>query len=809
MKIFVAVSLLFFSAFVSFAPAFADDVAYENELARQWKLMPRAPKILRDPSTESWQVYGLNGTPRLTASDGAIGGKALKVKVKSAAPNPWDIGVQAHNQVKISKGDVIVGAFSARASNLPKGTTATTLPYHLQMANEPYTAFGSVDAAVTPDWNVYYVHGTAPMDFAKGTMNLALHVGGGRHTLEFGPVFLWSLGAGDVDPEALPTNSSSSDATPVQNPANKKPPASAPANNIEPEILADLAMIRASAPHTGELLNNPDVSLASAYGEDQSFEHVSDKGVPGGKAIQITVNRPGLNSWSAGINWPTYGDVAKGDTVLLAYWAKAVTVHNEAQSGNISAARVQQSQAPHDSAADQAASLDKTWRLYYAQGISGSKIDHGSSGISFHAGLAKQTIRIGPAYVLNYGPGVDPAALPRTRLSYEGMEEGAPWRQKALDDIDLHRKANLAVKVVDEAGNPVANAKVHVKMTEHAFNFGTFVGHEFVKGSGETNETYHKSFHDNFNMATAPLYWQDWGWNGGFAENYRRTVKYLHNNEIRWRGHPIVWPGEAYMPTKIKAENADVKQQRKLVLDHVREVMAFVKAYDPIAVDMVNEVRTNQYFIDQGDPDLIKDAFKMAHEIAPDIPLFVNDYGILNSGGLNLKSIEFYHDWIKKMRGDNVPLGGIGFQAHFGAGLTPPARVIEILDSFAVYDLPLHITEFDVDTLDADAQAAYTRDMLIAVFSQPQVDAFVVWGWWEGDHWKPAAAMLRKDWSERPNYKAWRDLVHDQWWTDELISTDENGFAKVRGFKGAYDIKVNSVLIQHNLTRDDALTVIQ
>lgn len=806
MKVFMAAALTLLCCFISSFTAHADDAAYEAELARQWKLMPRVPSVLSYPAPDAWSVYGMGPTPKLSVSEGGIGNKALRLKIKAATPNPWDIGVLASTRVDVSKGDVVVAAFWARNNALKKDTDETLLPAHLQDANEPYAQFGTAKARLTSKWKVHYVYGTAPRNFKKGTMNLALHVGDKRQTLELGPVYLWSLGPGAIDAEDLPWESPGENPS-LQTPVAKLVSTPTPPENLSADLASDLEDIRAMVPHKAVLLNQPDVSVANSFGEDQAGRHVNDSGVPGGRAFEVKVSRPGLNSWSAGINWPMHTGISKGDTVLLAYWARAVEVHNEAQTGNISAARVQQSGEPYDSGANQSASLDKTWRLYYAQGRSRSKIDPGGAGISFHLGLAKQTIRVGPAYVLNYGPNVDPKILPRTQLTYEGMEGDAEWRSGALANIDKYRKANLKVQVLDASGGPAANAQVDIKMTKHAFNFGTFVGHEFVTGDGKKNETYHQTFDDNFNTATAPLYWQDWGWNGGFAKNYRTTAKYLHDHKIAWRGHPIIWPGESYMPTNIKSAQGNPRKQRQMVLDHVRDVMGFVKGLNPIAVDMVNEVRTNRYFSEQGDTDLINDAFKLAHEIAPDIPLFVNDYGILNSGGLNLKSIEFYHDWIQKAQRENVPLGGIGFQAHFGAGLTPPARVIEILGEFAQYDLPLHITEFDVDTLDAAVQAAYTRDFLIAAFSQPQVDAFIIWGWWEGDHWKSSAAMLNKDWSERPNYASWRDLVYGDWWTTETVTTDENGMAEVRAFKGDYEISVNGKTVPYILTSDSFVSV--
>ncbi|MDO8942927.1 MAG: hypothetical protein Q7U75_07060, partial [Desulfobacterales bacterium] len=66
--------------------------------------------------------------------------------------------------------------------------------------------------------------------------------------------------------------------------------------------------------------------------------------------------------------------------------------------------------------------------------------------------------------------------------------------------------------------------------------------------------------------------------------------------------------------------------------------------------------------------------------------------------------------------------------------------------------------------------------------------SFLMWGFWEGRHWIPDAAMLRRDWSEKPNYQAWRDLVFKEWWTDVEGRTDARGRFTASGFLGAYQI---------------------
>ncbi|WP_371395921.1 endo-1,4-beta-xylanase [Fretibacter rubidus] len=786
--IFHLIIVTLFAVF-AFAPAtYANPAELEAEGVRVWKMLPRASEMIRHPGPEAWVIYGTKAKPKIKSVDDVPGGEAMRVKIKKAAANPWDIGVNANSQLAVKKGDVVLASFWARASKLPDGAAETRLPYALQMATDPYTQFKNDTAVVNATWNQYFIYAPMPDDYSKGGMGVAIQLATDKQEIELGPVYIMNMGAGAVSDAAMPKNvpaRSDTNLAPIQKSA---PAVQSASLSLTSAFEADLSELRAKLTKRGKLLANPAVISGAIFGTNESHRIVTDPSVTGGKALEVTVKDTGLNSWSTGVNWATQEPIKKGDVIFLAYWAKGISAQNEAQTPIISPVRVQQSAEPYKSALTGAAYLSRDWQLYYASGKSDLDIAAGPAGITFHLGLTKQTLRLGPAYLLNLGPNADINTLPRNKISYVGQEESAPWRAVAEAKIEAHRKGDMLITVKDARGNPVAGQSVNVAMTRHAFNFGTFVGHEFVGKSGQKDARYHESFHKNFNMATLPLYWQDWGWSGKWKDQYKEGVKYASETGLPWRGHPILWPGEDYMPSYILKAEGNIQKQRKQVLDHVREVMSFVKDYDPIAVDMVNEVRVNQYFKEQGDSELIADAFKLAHDIAPDIPLFVNDYAILNNGGLNEKSIDFYHDWIRSMRSKGVPLGGIGFQAHFGAGLTSPQRIMDILGDFAQYDLPLHITEFDVETFDEDAQANFTRDMLYAAFSEPKLDAFVVWGWWEGDHWKAPAAMLREDWSEKPNYRAWRDAVYRDWWTSETVVTNSNGQARLRGFKGDYTL---------------------
>src|SRR5690606_3032608 len=120
-------------------------------------------------------------------------------------------------------------------------------------------------------------------------------------------------------------------------------------------------------------------------------------------------------------------------------------------------------------------------------------------------------------------------------------------------------------------------------------------------------------------------------------------------------------------------------------------------------------------------------------------------------------------------------------QSHFGAVMPGPEQLLAVLDQFAQFGLPIESSEFSLNNDDRALQADFLRDYMIAVFSHPQVEGILLWGFWEGRHWRPQAALWNKDWTLRPHGQAWLDLVRRDWHTDARQVTDEAGRVTVRG----------------------------
>ena len=186
------------------------------------------------------------------------------------------------------------------------------------------------------------------------------------------------------------------------------------------------------------------------------------------------------------------------------------------------------------------------------------------------------------------------------------------------------------------------------------------------------------------------------------------------------------------------------------------------------------------------------DIFRQARQADPTARLMINDYPRLDGAAVTDEHLNAYYGYVEGLLQAKAPVQGIGFQCHFGSSVVPPERVLTGLDRFAKLGLPISITEFDMETTDEDLQRRYLRDFMTAAFSHPAVDAIVMWGFWEGKHWLPTAALYRQDWSIKPNGQAWLDLVKRDWWTNADGVTDASGAYQVRGFNGTYEITVTA-----------------
>jgi GH35 family endo-1,4-beta-xylanase len=199
---------------------------------------------------------------------------------------------------------------------------------------------------------------------------------------------------------------------------------------------------------------------------------------------------------------------------------------------------------------------------------------------------------------------------------------------------------------------------------------------------------------------------------------------------------------------------------------------------------VVNETRSNHDLQDILGHPIQAHWFNVAHAAVPDVRLCLNENSVLEAG----TKADFFYSELKFLQDQHAPLGGIGLQGHFGWNPTPPEVLMQRLDRFASFGLPIEVTEYDINVTDEQLQADYTRDLMTVLYSHPAVEGFIMWGFWDPRQWLNNSPMYRADWSLKPAGQVLMDLMFHQWWTNTAATTDGKGAAVVRGFLGNYQL---------------------
>ena len=255
------------------------------------------------------------------------------------------------------------------------------------------------------------------------------------------------------------------------------------------------------------------------------------------------------------------------------------------------------------------------------------------------------------------------------------------------------------------------------------------------------------------------------------------------------RGHVLVWPGWRWMPESLKALENNPAALKAAAEARVTQTAARY-AGRLVDWDVMNEPFDNHDLMDILGKDVMVDWFALAQAADPNAQRYLNDWGILTTGGRDSAHQQHYEDTARHLIDHGAPITGLGMQGHFAGTLTSPRDAWAILDRFAQFNLPIKITELDIDLEDPILQADYMRDLLTAAFAHEAVHGVTVWGFWAKRHWRATAAHYDENWNRRPVGDAWKTLTQKTWWTHESGTTDAQGTLTLRGFKGQHTLTV-------------------
>ena len=609
-------------------------------------------------------------------------------------------------------------------------------------------------------------------------------------------------------------------------------------------------------------------TLSNNNGTWGSVSTIAVTGEPFTQADKVTVSTaPGFaNSNECNLNANLTKPIKSGDTLVILVWLKRDSGSNQNNMGISGYNWGLESNSTVVPASFPPLIVETAWKQFYlvltAPQAYLETASNNTAQLQIVFGAAAQSIDVAGLQVLDLGTSVAAASLTNNQIDYPGRNLSDPWQAAAQTRIQQYRMGNLNVNVLSNTGAPLSNVAITANMTKHHFKFGSWENWSQFLGNGPTQpknsvvQGVWSQYTNNvpntnafFNTYTEGSYkW--YSWYGGDEALANTINTYLHTNGIfNIRGHNLVWPNylqSNYVPPNVPGMPAS--QLGPYVLSHIDQEAGDMTNASPnqqvtglvTSWDVVNEPWTSRSIqavlsgaSSTGTTNLsavtpavsatyltqwFNETFKA--DTAP--ALFVNDDGVeLNYARVvpevaSSSPEEYDYEILTNMVSDGAVLDGYGFESHFqyGKNVTDPITEKAIFDRYGAINassgpLAEHITEYDPQFTDQGLQADYMSDYLTLAFSEPNFDAFMLYGFWAGvgtnvDFPSANKTMLpgtpanttnwygnvfNTDWSVSPSGEAYLGLVKGKWWTRNATATSNgSGVATINGFLGRYAV---------------------
>jgi endo-1,4-beta-xylanase len=250
-----------------------------------------------------------------------------------------------------------------------------------------------------------------------------------------------------------------------------------------------------------------------------------------------------------------------------------------------------------------------------------------------------------------------------------------------------------------------------------------------------------------------------------------RLVAFAADHNQLVRGHTLVWHNQ--LPPWLTEDAFSSDELSALLHEHITQELDHFRGHI-YAWDVVNEPfnddgtwRDSIWYRAMG-PDYVARALQWARAADPDTRLYINDYNTEAIGPTSDATYALVQDLLARQ----VPLDGVGFQAHLSTQYGFPSTFSANLQRFADLGLDVAVTEADVrvplppSDAKLSAQADYFRQILQACLAVERCVSFTVWGFTDAHSWVPttfagqgAATLYAEDLRPKPAYFGLRDAL--------------------------------------------------
>lgn len=220
-------------------------------------------------------------------------------------------------------------------------------------------------------------------------------------------------------------------------------------------------------------------------------------------------------------------------------------------------------------------------------------------------------------------------------------------------------------------------------------------------------------------------------------------LAFSDQNGLRVRGHTLLW--DQSTPDWAKREMLEQRDWR-LMSEHFSRVLGRYSSRidewdvinEPIDTEAgAHDLRRNTFFRAFG-PTYIERAMEEARAHAPKAHLVINDYGFEYGNPVDKARRHAFVALARRLRAADVPLDGVGVQAHLDLSKGPIDKAGLQDMTKALIDLGLDITITELDVKETEGGASTTaRDQKVAdetgryldvMLAFPEVRGVVTWG---------------------------------------------------------------------------------
>jgi len=421
--------------------------------------------------------------------------------------------------------------------------------------------------------------------------------------------------------------------------------------------------------------------------------------------------------------------------------------------------------------------------------------------------------------------------LPAIMVSAQSVEKKQieeKLLQEARQNIEKIRKGHAKLTIVDQSDKPVNNVKVEINQQTQDFLFGNLSEEVFNASLTEEERVkFTDLFKGLFNFTELTVKWSPYEPKQGKPQwqKLQQKLDWCSVNHIIPKGHTLGWTHDAGTPKWLYQYSLeDVDNMYKARIQNL--VGGFKDQIN--SWDVVNEPVTTipwekamldtvggQNKIDDGfrynvdgitleeTVPWIEKSYHAAYQANPKGDFVINEFYTIAKRDIREK----YYNLIKELLRREVPVTGIGIQAHEPREMWfSPEEIVATFDKFQELGLPLHITEFIPQSSGKaitggwrdgvwteDAQAEFAEQFYTLAFGHPSMASIHWWGLTDRFIWLENGGLLDKDLNPKPVYNRLKKLIKEDWMTKNLeLVTDKNGQIDFNGFYGTYFLTITN-----------------